>query len=73
MQKPGEAAATVSKQRWAIAEASEPQRRGAARHGLRAIASLRRFEAVNGEHIAANERLSDVVGGFSVGVARCSA
>jgi PrtD family type I secretion system ABC transporter len=65
MRAPGEAAAKMSKQRWAIAEASD---RNA--EALRAMGFAHRFthrlEAVNGAHIAANERLSDVTGGLSV-------
>jgi PrtD family type I secretion system ABC transporter len=65
MRAPGEAAAAMAKRRWAIAEASD---RNA--EVLRAMGFSHRFtrrlEAVNGEHIAANERLSDLVGGFSV-------
>jgi PrtD family type I secretion system ABC transporter len=65
MRAPGETAAAMAKRRWAIAEASD---RNA--EVLRAMGFSHRFtrrlEAVNGEHIAANERLSDLVGGFSV-------
>jgi ATP-binding cassette, subfamily C, type I secretion system permease/ATPase len=65
MRAPGEAAAGVSKQRWAIAEASD---RNA--DALRAMGFAHRFthrlEAVNNQHITANERLSDVTGGLSV-------
>jgi ATP-binding cassette subfamily C protein len=65
MRAPGDAAAVVSKKRWAIAEASD---RNA--EVLRAMGFSQRFtrrlEAVNREHIAANESLSDVVGGFTV-------
>jgi PrtD family type I secretion system ABC transporter len=61
---PSEAAAVVSKKRWAIAEASD---RNA--EVLQAMGFGRRFtrqlEGINAEHIAANERLSDLVGGFS--------
>ncbi len=61
---PGETAMAVSRRRWAIAEASD---RNA--EVLLAMGFGRRFsrqlERVNAEHIAANERLSDLVGGFS--------
>lgn len=64
MRAPGEASARVSKQRWAIAEASDRNAEVLAAMGF-AHRFTRRLEAVNGEHIAANERLSDVTGGFS--------
>ena len=65
MKKPGESAALAAKQRWAIAEASE--------HGADALNAmgfgdrfLLRFQTANSEHLSANARLSDVVGGLSV-------
>jgi PrtD family type I secretion system ABC transporter len=64
VREPSETAMGVSRKRWAIAEASD---RNA--EVLQAMGFGRRFarqlEAVNAEHIAANERLSDLVGGFS--------
>ena len=65
MRAPGEAAAKMSKQRWAIAEASDRNAEALRAMGF-AHRFTRRLEAVNGAHIAANERLSDVTGGFSV-------
>jgi ATP-binding cassette subfamily C protein PrsD len=62
---PGEEAAIAYKKRWALAEASE---RNA--EALRAMGFgqnlARRFLATNVEHIRANERMSDIVGGLSV-------
>jgi PrtD family type I secretion system ABC transporter len=61
---PAETAAQVSRQRWAIAEASDRNAEALAAMGF-AHRFTGRLERVNGEHIAANERLSDVTGGFS--------
>lgn len=61
---PGEAAMATSKRRWAIAEASDRNAEVLQAMGFGSRFS-RRLEAVNAEHIAANERLSDLVGGFS--------
>jgi ATP-binding cassette subfamily C protein len=61
---PGEAAMVTSKRRWAIAEASDRNAEVLQAMGFGSRFS-RRMEAVNAEHIAANERLSDLVGGFS--------
>src|SRR5262245_51722621 len=61
---PSETAMTVSRKRWAIAEASDRNAEALQAMGFgRRLSS--RLEAVNAEHIAANERLSDLVGGFS--------
>jgi ATP-binding cassette subfamily C protein len=65
MRAPGEDAAKVSRQRWAIAEASDRNAEALRAMGF-AHRFTRRLESVNGAHIAANERLSDVAGGFSV-------
>ena len=65
MRAPGETAASVSKERWTIAEASERNAEVLNAMGFSGRFT-RRFETANTEHIAANERLSDVVGGFSV-------
>ena len=61
---PGETAMAMSKQRWAIAEASDRNAEVLQAMGFGNRFS-RRLEAVNAEHIAANERLSDLVGGLS--------
>ena len=63
-QAPGEAAMAMSKKRWAIAEASDRNAEVLQAMGFGHRFS-RRLEAVNAEHITANERLSDLVGGFS--------
>ena len=63
-QAPGEAAMAVSRKRWAIAEASDRNSEVLQAMGFGHRFS-RRLEAVNSEHITANERLSDLVGGFS--------
>jgi ATP-binding cassette subfamily C protein len=65
MKKPGEAAATAAKQRWAIAEASEQNSDALYAMGF-GHRFLRRFQTANNDHLMANERLSDVVGGLSV-------
>ena len=64
MRAPGEAAAQVSKQRWSIAEASDRNAEVLAAMGF-SHRFTRRLEAVNAQHISANERLADVTGGFS--------
>ena len=64
MKKPGEALATAAKQRWAIAEACEQNSEALHAMGF-GHRFLRRFQAANSEHLDANERLSDVVGGLS--------
>jgi ATP-binding cassette, subfamily C, type I secretion system permease/ATPase len=61
---PSEAAMTVSRRRWAIAEASDRNAEVLLAMGFGGRFS-RQLESVNAEHIAANERLSDLVGGFS--------
>jgi ATP-binding cassette subfamily C protein len=61
---PGEAAMATSKRRWAIAEASDRNAEVLQAMGFGGRFS-RQLQAVNAEHIAANERLSDLVGGFS--------
>lgn len=61
---PGETAMAASKKRWAIAEASDRNAEVLQAMGFGNRFS-RRLEAVNAEHIAANERLSDLVGGLS--------
>jgi ATP-binding cassette subfamily C protein len=61
---PGEAAMATSKRRWAIAEACDRNAEVLQAMGFGNRFS-RRLEAVNAEHIAANERLSDLTGGFS--------
>jgi ATP-binding cassette subfamily C protein len=61
---PGEAAMAASKRRWAIAEACDRNAEVLLAMGFGNRFS-RRLETVNAEHIAANERLSDLVGGFS--------
>jgi ATP-binding cassette subfamily C protein len=65
MRAPGEAAAGMSKQRWAIAEASDRNADALRAMGF-AHRFTRRLEAVNDQHITANERLSDVTGGLTV-------
>ena len=55
----------MSKQRWAIAEASDRNADALRAMGF-AHRFTRRLEVVNNEHITANERLSDVTGGLSV-------
>jgi ATP-binding cassette subfamily C protein len=65
MKKPGETAAKAAKQRWAIAEASEQNADALHAMGF-AHRFLHRFQEANSEHLSANERLSDVVGGLSV-------
>jgi PrtD family type I secretion system ABC transporter len=64
MRAPGEASAQVSKQRWSIAEASDRNAEVLTAMGF-SHRFTRRLEAVNAQHILANERLSDVTGGFS--------
>ncbi|HEU4378983.1 MAG TPA: type I secretion system permease/ATPase [Hyphomicrobiaceae bacterium] len=64
MQTPGEVLASASKQRWAIAEACEQNSDALHAMGF-GHRFLRRFQAVNNQHLDANERLSDVVGGLS--------
>ena len=64
MKKPGELLATASKQRWAIAEACEQNSDALHAMGF-GHRFLRRFQAANTQHLDANERLSDVVGGLS--------
>jgi PrtD family type I secretion system ABC transporter len=61
---PGEAAMTVSRKRWAIAEATDRNAEALQAMGFGGRFS-RRLDVVNAEHIASNERLSDLVGGFS--------
>jgi ATP-binding cassette subfamily C protein len=61
---PGEAAMATSKRRMAIADACDRNSEVLQAMGFGGRFS-RRLEAVNAEHIAANERLSDLVGGFS--------
>jgi ATP-binding cassette subfamily C protein len=61
---PGEAAMAAAKKRMAIAEACDRNSEVLQAMGFGGRFS-RRLEAVNAEHIAANERLSDLVGGFS--------
>ncbi len=61
---PGEAAMSTSKRRMAIAEACDRNSEVLQAMGFGNRFS-RRLEVVNAEHIAANERLSDLVGGFS--------
>jgi ATP-binding cassette subfamily C protein len=62
---PGETAAAAAKRRWSLAESSERNaevvRAMGFGHNL-----IRRFAASNAEHLTANERMSDVVGGLSV-------
>jgi len=65
MRAPGESAARVLKGRWTIAEASERNAEVLNAMGFGGRFT-RRFETANAEHIAANERLADVAGGFSV-------
>jgi ATP-binding cassette subfamily C protein len=55
----------MSKQRWAIAEASDRNADALRAMGF-AHRFTRRLEAVNDQHITANERLSDVTGGLTV-------
>jgi ATP-binding cassette subfamily C protein len=64
MRAPSEAAMTVSRKRWAIAEASDRNAEVLQAMGFGPRFS-HRLDAVNAEHITANERLSDLVGGFS--------
>ena len=67
MKKPGETAATCARQRWAIAEASEQNSDALHAMGF-GHRFLRRFQAANSEHLAANERLStDHAWGVSFG------
>ena len=61
---PGEATMTVSRKRWAIAEATDRNAEALQAMGFGGRFS-RRLDVVNAEHIASNERLSDLVGGFS--------
>ena len=61
---PGEAAMAMSKKRWAIADATDRNAEVLQAMGFGHCFS-RRLEAVNAEHITANERLSDLVGGLS--------
>ena len=61
---PSEAAMTVSRRRWAIAEASDRNAEVLQAMGFGSRFS-RQLETVNAEHVSANERLSDLVGGFS--------
>jgi ATP-binding cassette, subfamily C, type I secretion system permease/ATPase len=61
---PGEAAMATSKKRWAIADATDRNAEVLQAMGFGHCFS-RRLEAVNAEHITANERLSDLVGGLS--------
>jgi ATP-binding cassette subfamily C protein len=61
---PGDTAMAMSKKRWALAEASDRNAEVLQAMGFGHRFS-RRLDAVNAEHIAANERLSDLVGGFS--------
>src|SRR5262245_24276151 len=61
---PGEAAMSTSKKRWAIADATDRNAEVLQAMGFGHCFS-RRLDAVNAEHISANERLSDLVGGLS--------
>jgi ATP-binding cassette, subfamily C, type I secretion system permease/ATPase len=61
---PSEAAMATSKRRMAIAEACDRNSEVLQAMGFGRRFS-RRLEAVNADHIKANERLSDLVGGFS--------
>ncbi len=65
MLKPSASAASASKQRWAIAEASERNADALNAMGF-GERFLRRFQKVNAAHLTANTRLSDVTGGLSV-------
>jgi len=61
---PGEAAMAMSKKRWAIADATDRNAEVLQAMGFGHCFS-RRLDAVNAEHVIANERLSDLVGGLS--------
>ncbi len=64
IQAPSEDLMAVSKKRWAIAETSDRNAEVLQAMGFGSRFS-RQLEAANAEHVAANERLSDLVGGLS--------
>jgi PrtD family type I secretion system ABC transporter len=65
MRKPSEASSTATRQRWSLAEASEQNAEVLNAMGF-AHRFMRRFQAASQDHLAANERLSDIVGSLTV-------
>lgn len=61
---PSETALVASKKRWAVVDASDRNAEVLQAMGF-SNRFTRRLEAANTEHINANERLSDITGGFS--------
>jgi PrtD family type I secretion system ABC transporter len=61
---PSETALAASKQRWAVVEASDRNAEVLQAMGFGHLFT-RRLEVANTQHIDANERLSDITGGFS--------
>jgi PrtD family type I secretion system ABC transporter len=61
---PSETALAASKQRWAVVEASDRNAEILQAMGFGHLFT-RRLEVANTQHIDANERLSDITGGFS--------
>jgi ATP-binding cassette, subfamily C, bacterial PrsD len=65
MRKPTEASSGASKQRWTLAEASEQNAEVLNAMGF-AHRFMRRFQSASHDYLAANERLSDIVGSLTV-------
>ncbi len=65
MRKPTEASSGASKQRWTLAEASEQNAEVLNAMGF-AHRFMRRFQSASQDYLAANERLSDIVGSLTV-------
>jgi len=65
MRGPSEASAGASKQRWSLAEASEHNAEVLNAMGF-AHRFMRRFQSASQDYLAANERLSDIVGSLTV-------
>jgi len=65
MRKPSEASSTATRQRWSLAEASEQNAEVLNAMGF-AHRFMRRFQAASHDYLAANERLSDIVGSLTV-------
>jgi ATP-binding cassette subfamily C protein len=65
MRGPTEASSGASKQRWTLAEASEQNAEVLNAMGF-AHRFMRRFQSASQDYLAANERLSDIVGSLTV-------
>src|SRR6185295_3518255 len=65
MRAPSEASSGATRQRWSLAEASEQNAEVLNAMGF-AHRFMRRFQAASQEYLAANERLSDIVGSLTV-------